>query len=287
MDEISYDKEYIVNMDTLLILRIALPLLYAVTLYLYTLEFRGILKEHSMKPTIALLISVVIHIVFWIVLYYSSGKYPIGSLFGTLTTFVLLFSIIYMLIEFGMSDRSFGIFVLSLVLLLQIVASIFIDPEQFSSPLLDDVIFEIHVISLIISYSAFALGAVAAFMHLLLSKKIKLQKLDIVYQKLPTLQFLTQVGILAVYFGFVFLTAGIALGFFNASQVPEAGISLSDPKIVSVVITWLIYGIFVLTHMLKRLTAISAINLSLIGFITILFTFLVVNTLMETFHLFK
>ena len=274
-------------MDTLLILRITLPLLYAVTLYLYTLEFRGILKEHSIKPTIALLISVVVHVVFWIVLYYSSGKYPIGSLFGTLTTFVLLFSIIYMLIEFGMSDRSFGIFVLSLVLLLQIVASIFIDPEQFSSPLLDDVIYEIHVISLIISYSAFALGAVAAVMHLLLSKKIKLQELDIVYQKLPTLQFLQQVGILAVYFGFVFLTAGIALGFFNASQVPEAGISLSDPKIVSVVITWLIYGIFVLTHMLKRLTSKSAINLSLIGFITILFTFLVVNTLMETFHLFE
>lgn len=274
-------------MDTLLILRITVPLLYAVTLYLYTLEFRGILKEHSIKPTIALIISVVIHIVFWVALYQSSGRYPIGSLFGTLTTFVLLFSIIYMLIEFGTNDRSFGIFVLSLVLLLQIVASIFINPERFSSPLLEDVIFEIHVISLIISYSAFALGAIAAVMHLLLSKKIKHQELDIVYHKLPTLQFLRQIGILTVYFGFVFLTAGIALGFFNASQVPEAGISLSDPKIVSVIITWLIYGIFVLTHMLKKLTAKSAINLSLIGFITILFTFFVVNTLMETFHLFQ
>ncbi|MCH7818654.1 MAG: cytochrome c biogenesis protein CcsA [Candidatus Marinimicrobia bacterium] len=83
------------------------------------------------------------------------------------------------------------------------------------------------------------------------------------------------------------MTAGIALGFFNASQVPEAGISLSDPKIVSAIITWLIYGIFVLIHMLKKLTAKSAINLSLIGFITILFTFFVVNTLMETFHLFQ
>ena len=274
-------------MDTLLILRITVPLLYAVTLYLYMLEFRGILKEHSIKPTIALIISVVIHIVFWVALYQSSGRYPIGSLFGTLTTFVLLFSIIYMLIEFGTSDRSFGIFVLSLVLLLQIVASIFINPERFSSPLLEDVIFEIHVISLIISYSAFALGAIAAVMHLLLSKKIKHQELDIVYHKLPTLQFLRQIGILTVYFGFVFLTAGIALGFFNASQVPEAGISLSDPKIVSVIITWLIYGIFVLTHMLKKLTAKSAINLSLIGFITILFTFFFVNTLMETFHLFQ
>ncbi|MCH8272782.1 MAG: cytochrome c biogenesis protein CcsA, partial [Candidatus Marinimicrobia bacterium] len=200
-------------MDTLLILRITVPLLYAVTLYLYMLEFRGILKEHSIKPTIALIISVVIHIVFWVALYQSSGRYPIGSLFGTLTTFVLLFSIIYMLIEFGTSDRSFGIFVLSLVLLLQIVASIFINPERFSSPLLEDVIFEIHVISLIISYSAFALGAIAAVMHLLLSKKIKHQELDIVYHKLPTLQFLRQIGILTVYFGFVFLTAGIALGF--------------------------------------------------------------------------
>lgn len=274
-------------MDTILILRITLPLLYAVTLYLYMLEFRGILKEHSIKPTIALIISVAIHIVFWLALYHSSGRYPIGSLFGTLTTFVLLFSIIYMLIEFGMSDRSFGIFVLSLVLILQIVASIFINPERFSSPLLEDVIFEIHVISLIISYSAFALGAVAAVMHLLLSKKIKRQELDIVYHKLPPLQFLQQIGILAVYFGFVFLTAGIALGFFNASQVPEAGISPSDPKIVSVIITWLIYGFFVLTHMLKKLTAKSAINLSLLGFITILFTFFVVNTLMETFHLFQ
>ncbi len=274
-------------MDTLLILRITVPLLYAVTLYIYTLEFRGILKERSVKPTIALMISVAIHLVFWVVLYSSSGKYPIGSLFGTLTTFVLLLSIIYMLIEYGMNDRSFGIFVLSLVLLLQVVASIFINPEGISSPLLEEVIFEIHVISLIISYSAFALGAIAAVMHLLLSKKIKHQELDIVYHKLPTLQFLRQVGIFSVYFGFVFLTAGIALGFFNASQVPEAGISLSDPKIVSAIITWLIYGIFVLIHMLKKLTAKSAINLSLIGFITILFTFFVVNTLMETFHLFQ
>jgi len=97
-------------MDTLLILRITVPVLYAATLYLYLLEFRSILKEHSVKPTIALIISVVVHIVFWVALYNSSGRYPIGSLFGTLTTFVLLFSIIYMLIEFGMSDRSFGIF---------------------------------------------------------------------------------------------------------------------------------------------------------------------------------
>ena len=274
-------------MDTLLILRIMVPLLYAVSLYLYTLEFRGILKEHSIKPTIAFMISVVIHLVFWVALYYSSGKYPIGSLFGTLTTFVLLFSILYLLIEFGVSDRSFGIFVLSLVLLLQIAASIFINPEGFSSPLLDDVIYEIHVISLIISYSAFALGAITAVMHILLAKKIKNQELDIVYHRLPTLQFLRQVGILAVYFGFVFLTAGIALGFFNASQIPEAGISISDPKIVSVIITWLIYGIFVLIHLLKKLTAKLSINLSLIGFITILFTFFVVNTLMETFHLFQ
>lgn len=274
-------------MDTLLILRITVPVLYSVTLYLYTLEFRGILKEHSIKPTIALLISIVIHIFFWVFLYSLSGYYPIGSLFGTLTTFVLLLSIIYVLIEFGVSDRSFGIFVLSLVVLLQIVASIFIDPDGFSSPLLEDVIFEIHVISLIVSYSAFSLGAITAVMHLLLSKKIKNQELDIVYHKLPTLQFLQQVGILAVYFGFVFLTAGIALGFFNASQVPEAGIALSDPKIVSVIFTWLIYGIFVLTHMFKKLTSKFAINLSLIGYITILFTFFVVNTLMETFHFFQ
>ena len=274
-------------MDTLLILRIMVPLFYAVSLYLYTLEFRGILKERSLKPTIAFMTAVVIHIVLWTELYYSSGKYPIGSLFGALTTFVLLFSIIYLLIEFGVSDRSFGIFVLSLVLLLQIAASIFINPDGFSSPLLEDVIYEIHVISLIISYSAFALGAITAVMHLLLAKKIKNQELDIVYHRLPTLQFLQQVGILAVYFGFVFLTVGIALGFFNASQVPEADISISDPKIVSVIITWLIYGLFVLIHLLKKLTAKLSINLSLIGFITILFTFFVVNTLMKTFHLFQ
>ncbi|MCH7887164.1 MAG: cytochrome c biogenesis protein CcsA [Candidatus Marinimicrobia bacterium] len=273
-------------MDTLLILRITLPIFYGVTLYLYTQDFRGILKELSIIPTIAFLSSIAVHIIFLILLYYSSGKYPIGSLFGTMTTFVLLFSIIYMMIEFGVNDRSFGIFVLVLVLFLQIVASIFINPEGFSSPLLEDLIFEIHVISLIISYSAFAIGAITAVMYLLLSKKIKNQELDIVYHRLPTLQYLRQVGILAVYFGFVFLTAGIALGFFNASQVPEADISISDPKIVSVGITWLIYGMFVLIHLLKKLTAKLSINLSLIGFITILFTFFVVNTLMETFHLF-
>ena len=191
-----------------------------------------------------------------------------------------------MFIEIVVKDRSFGIFLLPLVILLQGISSIFIRTDAIQSPILENAIFEIHVISMIVSYSAFSLGAIAGVMHLLLSQKIKRQKLGILYINLPSLQFLSQVIVISVYFGFVFLTAGMSLGFFNAFQVPEAGISFFDPKIISVILTWAIYGYFILRHLLKRLGAKESAYLSLVGFLMIFFTFFVVNILMTTFHLF-
>ena len=274
-------------MDTLSLLRIVVPVLYVVTLYLYLLDFRGTLKEKSPVPTIFLVLSVIFHIFFWASIYYITGIFPIGNLYGTLTTFVLLFAVVYMFIELGVKDRSFGIFVLTLIVLLQSIASFFISTGGFHSPLLEEVIFEIHVISLIISYSAFSLGVIAAIMHILLSKKIKNQDLNIVYYRLPTLQFLQQVILIATYFGFGFLTAGLALGFYNTSQVTRTVISLIDPKIISAVITWLVYGYLVSLHLLKRLTDKKTVYLSIIGFGTILFTFFAVSAFMDTFHLFE
>ena len=273
-------------MDLIQSLRIIVPLSYAIAFYFYLNDFKGILKEKSSLPTLSLIGTTLLHIVFWSMIYFTTGKLPIGSLFGALTTFVLIISVVYLFIEYGIKDRSFGIFVLPLNLFLQIIASIFIEISTVQSPLLEDVIFEIHVLSIIVSYAAFSLSAVAAVMHLLLSTKIKRQELDIVYHKLPTLQFLHQVIVISIYFGFIFLGGGVSLGFFNASQIPEAGISYFDPKILSAFVTLLIYAYFILRHFLNRLSAKLSAYLSLFGFLTILFTFFIVNILMTNFHLF-
>ena len=268
------------------ILKFVVLFAYIAALYYYVLDFTGKRRGFLLKPVNVLQTAIVIHLFYWGALYFNSGKLPIGSLFGALTTFVLLISLIYMFIEIVVKDRSFGIFLLPLVILLQGISSIFIRADAIQSPILENAIFEIHVISMIVSYSAFSLGAIAGVMHLLLSQKIKRQKLGILYINLPSLQFLSQVIVISVYFGFVFLTAGMLLGFFNAFQVPEAGISFFDPKIISVILTWAIYGYFILRHSLKRLGAKESAYLSLVGFLMIFFTFFVVNILMTTFHLF-
>ena len=273
-------------MDLVQSLKIALPFSYALTFYFYMKDFKGILKEQSSLPTFSLIATTLLHIVFLAMIYFSTGNLPIGNLFGALTTFVLIVSVVYLFIEYGVRDRSFGIFVLPLNLFLQIISSIFIEISATQSPLLEDLIYEIHVIAVIVSFAALSLSAIAAIMHLLLSAKIKKQELDIVYHKLPTLQFLHQVMVISIYFGFVLLAGGVSLGFFNASQVPEAGISYLDPKILSVFVTLLIYGYFILRNMQKRLSIKLSVYLSLTGFLTILFTFFVVNILMTNFHLF-
>ena len=273
-------------MDLIQSLKIALPLSYALTFYFYLKDFKGILKEQSSLPTFSLIFTTLLHFVFLASIYFNTGILPIDSLFGAVTTFVLIISVVYLFIEFGVNDRSFGIFVLPLNLFLQIIASLFIEISATQSPLLEDVIYEIHVVSMIISFAALSLGAIAAVMHLLLSAKIKKQELGIVYHKLPTLQFLQQVIVISIYFGFIFLSGGVSLGFFNASQVPEAGISYFDPKILSVFVTLLIYGYFILRHLQKKLSAKLSAYLSLTGFLTILFTLFVVNILMTSFHLF-
>jgi len=273
-------------MELIQSLKIALPLSYALTFYFYLKDFKGILKERSYLPTVSLIVTTLLHIVFLAVIYFKTGILPIGNLFGAVTSFVLIVSVVYLFIEYGVKDRSFGIFVLPLNLFLQIIASIFIKIGATQSPLLEDLIYEIHVISFIVAFAALSLSAIAAIMHLLLSAKIKKQELDIVYHKLPTLQFLHQVIVVSIYFGFILLAAGVLLGFFNAAQVPDAGISYLDPKILSVLVTLLIYGYFIIRNMQKKLSTKLSVYLSLTGFLTILFTFFVVNILMTNFHLF-
>lgn len=271
----------------LLVLRILVPLFYSVALTAYYLDFKGKLKTRAGWSTRILILTLLLHTTLLGLLMNAYGQLPLANLYAAMSSFAWIFTMIYLVLELLIKDRSFGLFALPVVVLLQAVSSIFLNESPVRVEILERVLFEVHVILVLISYAAFAVGAIGSVMYIILSKKLREQNLDMVYTKLPSMPFLMQIISLTGYLGHILLTVGILLGVYNAYEVWGSKLPILDPKYLSAFLTWIVYAVFVVARLTGWGGDRRSAFISLLGFVSILFAFLVVSALLTTEHLFN
>ncbi len=199
-----------------------------------------------------------------------SGRLPLTDGYEFLLSFTFISVLLYLLYE-KMSQAQNGGAVLMFMAALLLTAVFIFMPHQHGAysplmPALKSPWLTSHVLTAVIAYSAFTLGAALALVQLV--KKENSDDIN-VYR--------------SVGGGFVMLSISIVLGGIWAEQAWGTYWSW-DPKETWALVTWIIYAIYLHIYRSKGWKGNNANLMVLAGFILVLFTFFGVNYLLSGLH---
>jgi cytochrome c-type biogenesis protein CcsB len=207
---------------------------------------------------------------------------PATNMFEAISFFAWLSVIAYLVFEpLLLKTRYFGVFALILptAAMAYTAKGINQDPRELM-PSLKSYWLVFHVTAMFISYSVLALAFMFALLYVFSARKVRMQKLDSRYN----LKHLDEVSYKLVLFAFPVLTLGIFLGAVWADQAWGRYWGW-DPKEVWALITWLIYLAYLHFRIQRGWIGYRSALLNIIGFVSVLTTFVGVNLLDSAFKL--
>jgi ABC-type transport system involved in cytochrome c biogenesis permease subunit len=217
------------------------------------------------------------------------GHAPLVGTTAAVSAFVWLLALAYLYIELTTDERAMGVLVTALVAVLYIIPAL--DPAVSPRPpVLQSPLFTFHVLAMLFAYASFALACVLGVTYVLLFKEIKAKHLGFFYARLPSLQVLDVMNGRIVTIGWIFLTAGIAIGGIWAAQVhavPDPRVqamSVADPKILVALVCWGVYSFALFARRTIGWTGRRAAWLSALGFVIVLLNFVPVGYFLTKSH---
>jgi len=232
-----------------------------------------------------IILSFIFHTATLLARYIESGYLPLTSLFEAILFFTWLIVLLFVIVEKRYELRVLGVFIIPLTFLTLSYALIL--PKDISplNPILKSAWLGIHVTLILLGNAAFAIAFGLGIMYLLQERQLKSKKQGLFYYRLPSLEILDDLGYKALSFGFPFLTLGIITGSIWAKYAWGSYWNW-DPKLVWSLITWLIYAALLHGRLTVGWRGRKAAFISIIGFLCVVFTFVGVNFLLKTEHLF-
>ena len=273
-------------------MQVLLPLLTTLLPVLYALAIAGYARAYAREDgvggrlgPIALRAAVLVHIFYLSVRGVLEGHLPLASVYDFLSATGLSMAIVYLYVEAREGIRTTGVFVLPFVFLIQIVSSAYGNQATPEPVPLRPFWFELHTLTAVLGYSAFAVSAIYGVLFLMLYRDLKANRFSFFFRRMPPLEVLGQMNIRAAGGGLVLLTLAIALGV-GWLQSSGAG-SFSDPKILLTLFVWCIFAFSVLAYHRLGWRGPRAIYMSLLGFTTLLLSRVAVDLFLHSFHSFR
>ena len=218
------------------------------------------------------------------------GQLPFVGTAAVISAFVWLLAVAYLYTEVTTDERAMGVFIVPLLVGLQTISTLS-DGAINPAPVLDSHWFAIHVVSLLFAYAAFALACVIGITYVLLFRELKSKQLGFFAARLPSLNVIDAMNGRAVGVGWLFLTAGLVVGAAWLFQLqPEntdprvRAMSLFDPKIFVVVLSWFVYSFELYARRVIGWTGKRAAWLSALGFTIILLNLVPIGYFLTDSH---
>ena len=219
----------------------------------------------------------------------EAGHAPLVGTTAAVSAFVWLLGLAYLYVELSSEERSMGVFVAVLLVLMGILPALDTGISR-RPPVLQSPLFTLHVMAMLFAYASFALAGILGVTYVLMFKEIKAKHLGVFYARLPPLGVLDVMNGRAVAVGWFFLTVGVAIGGVWAMQVqgspdPRAqAMSVSDPKILVALMSWMLYSFALYARRAIGWSGRRAAWLSAIGFVIVLLNFVPVGYFFTRSH---
>ncbi len=260
-----------------------LLLLYFITFAGYLYDFFADKKFLHNAKRLFLFVTLLFHAIYLVERTFFLGHLPIVTQFEIFSLLACTIAFIYFLIELLSDIRGTGVFILVISLLFQTFSTLFVEDVYLTKSVLQNYPLGTHVITAIAGFSAISISSAYALMYLLLYKNIKTNKFTTIFQRLPNLETLERLNFHAIIIGFVLLTIAIVIGFtWLPSAFPE--FNYWDPKIISTMIVWLIYGAGIFLKIRRKTIGKRFAKFSLYGYIFSILSLLLTGTILNSFH---
>ncbi len=262
-----------------------LPVAYALSVAAYARAYVSEGSPAERLGPIALRAAVLLHIVYLSMRGVLEGHLPLASVYDFLSATGLSMAVVYLYVESRERIRTTGVFVLPFIFLIQIVSSAYGSLAAPDPVALKPIWFELHTLTAVLGYSAFAVSAIYGVLFLQLYRDIKANRFSFFFRRMPPLETLGQMNIRAAGGGLALLTLAIALG---VGWIKRSGTgTLTDPKIWLTLVVWGIFAFLLLAYHRFGWRGPRAIYLSLVGFTTLLLSRVAVDLFFRSFHSFR
>lgn len=156
--------------------------------------------------------------------------------------------------------------------------------EYTITPALKSAWVVVHVFLALLAYGAMTVAVPAAVLQIVEENRLKKKKrLGSVFRKFPPLETLESLTYKAVSVSFMFLTLVIITGALRASMLPAWQTWYSDPKILSAIATWAVFGGYIAGRFFIGLRGRRASAIVILGFAAAIFTYFV-NYILPSIH---
>lgn len=246
------------------ILDILLPVGYAAVLGAYLVQFFRDSEHEMTSARFGLYGLIAVHVVYFVMRGMELGFMPFGSKADFLSLVALSIGIVYGVIEKTQNQSRTGAFFMVPAFAGQTIASVLIEYSKKHPLLLENPIYGIHVLFMVMGLTALAVGALYALMYVLLSRQLKARELGMFFKRLPPLMTLEKMSRVGTLVGVVVLGLGLGLGYMVGATLDE--FNLMDPKIIVSDVIWLGYLAGVIVSRVRGLSGMQAAWATMIWF---------------------
>ncbi len=214
------------------------------------------------------------------------GHAPLTNMYESVVFFAWTIVIVYLVLEWKFKNRVIGAFSLPFAALAMAYGALDPNINRHISPLvpaLQSNWLIAHVITCFIGYAAFAIAAGLAIMYLIKNRSKNKDNEQSLIGSLPSLKILDDIIHKTMVFGFIWLSVGIITGAIWANSAWGTYWSW-DPKETWSLITWFVYAITLHARYTRGWGGVRIAWLSLVGFISVIFTYYGVNFLLSGLH---
>lgn len=214
----------------------------------------------------------------------ATHSVPYRDLAASLSFFAWLVTGAYAFLLLRHREGAAGPFLIPLSIFF-LGCSLFAHPHAplAADPARKGILFAYHVTISILGYAALSLSFVLAQLYLIQDKQIRRHKLGLLFSRLPALDVLARLHRTAVATGVGALALGMLLGLVWARTHWKTFLDLK------LLITLVVLGVYGTTLMPRRLGwgGRRVAHVSIAGFLTVLFSYSIVNLYLSQGHTFK
>ncbi len=243
-------------------------------------------KENKKLRNYARLIfsgAVMLHTFNLLARYLEAGHTPITSHHETISFFAWATACCYLSFRWRYTVKNLGTFVSLLVVALMLVAALSSKNIIPLSPAFQSWWLPVHASICLAAYAFFALSCIGSFMYILQEREIKQKIFGVFFSRLPSLDTLDTLNHHCLSAGFPLLTLGLITGVLWAKQA-WGGYWRWDPKETWSLITWFLYAGVVHLRFTVGWRGRRAAMLSMVSFVSAMFTLWGVSFLMKGLH---
>ena len=213
-----------------------------------------------------------------------TASIPAFSRFEALTCYALALTAAYLLLMATRPTRGIASLLASYVSVVLLCGLPAVSAEAGPPPAVQTVWLGAHIAMAFAGYALLSLASVLAAAYLLQDSNLKRKRFGVVWERLPALETLDHLMGRQVGLGFLLLTGSILLGITLVRQSGGGEEWLTDPKVGSTAVTWILFAVLVHMRASAGRHGRGMAVVTIAGLLCLLFTFIGVHLVADSVH---